>query len=67
MVWQKSMRFVTEIYKVSNKFPKEEVFGLTSQIRRCSVSVPSNIYEGFGREGVKDYLRFFKYCNCITF
>ncbi len=58
LVWQKSMSFVTEIYKVSNAFPKEEVFGLTSQIRRCSVSVPSNISEGFGREGVKDYLRF---------
>ncbi len=55
LVWQKSMSFVTE---VSSTFPKEEVFGLTSQIRRCSVSVPSNISEGFGREGVKDYLRF---------
>ncbi len=58
LVWQKSMNFVTEIYKVSKLFSKEENFGLTSQIRRCAVSVPSNIAEGYGREGVKDYLCF---------
>ena len=58
LVWQKSMIFVTEIYKVSKSFPKEELFGLTSQIRRCAVSIPSNISEGYGREGVNDYLRF---------
>jgi len=52
------MNFVTEIYKVSNSFPKEETFGLTSQLRRSAVSIPSNISEGYGREGVKDYLRF---------
>tara|TARA_R110002073_G_scaffold133524_1_gene280939 strand:- start:2644 stop:3057 length:414 start_codon:yes stop_codon:yes gene_type:complete len=58
LVWQKSMSFVTEIYKVSKQFPKDENFGLTSQIRRSAVSVPSNISEGYGREGMKDYLRF---------
>ena len=58
LVWQKSMSFVTEIYKVSKSFPKEETFGLTSQLRRSAVSIPSNISEGYGREGVKDYLRF---------
>jgi len=58
LVWQKSMSFVTEIYKVSKQFPKDENFGLTSQIRRSVVSVPSNISEGYGREGMKDYLRF---------
>jgi four helix bundle protein len=58
LVWQKSMSFVTEIYNESKCFPKEETFGLTSQIRRSAVSIPSNISEGFGREGVKDYLRF---------
>ena len=58
LVWQKSMSFVTEIYKVSKPFPKEETFGLTSQIRRSAVSIPSNISEGYGREGIKDYLRF---------
>ena len=49
LVWQKSMNFVTDIYKVSKLFPKEEDFGLTSQIRRCAVSIPSNISEGYGR------------------
>lgn len=58
LVWQKSMKFVTEIYIVSNNFPKEEAFGLTSQLRRSAVSVPSNISEGYGRQGLNDYLRF---------
>lgn len=58
LVWQKSLSFVAETYNESKSFPKEETFGLTSQIRRSAVSIPSNISEGFGREGVKDYLRF---------
>jgi len=58
IVWQKSMDFVTEIYKETKKFPKEELFGLTSQMRRSAVSIPSNISEGFGRQGLNDYLRF---------
>ena len=52
------MNFVTEIYKVSKSFLKEETFGLTSQLRRSAVSIPSNISEAYGREEVKDYLRF---------
>ena len=52
------MNFVTEIYKASKSFPQEENFGLTSQIRRSSISIPSNISEGYGREGLNDYLRF---------
>lgn len=58
LVWQKSMSFVTEIYNESKSFPKEETFGLTSQIRRSAVPIPSNISEGYGREGLNDYLRF---------
>lgn len=58
LVWQKSMGFVTEVYKMSNNFPKEEVFGLTSQMRRSAVSVPSNISEGFGRQSLGDFIRF---------
>ena len=58
LVWQKSMNFVTLVYQISKIFPNEELFGLTSQIRRCSISIPSNISEGFGRDSVKDYLRF---------
>ncbi|WP_281980684.1 four helix bundle protein [Tenacibaculum mesophilum] len=60
LVWQKSMGFVTEVYKISNDFPKEEVFGLTSQMRRSAVSVPSNISEGFGRQSLGDFIRFLK-------
>ncbi|MDO4956913.1 MAG: four helix bundle protein, partial [Bacteroidales bacterium] len=48
-VWKLSMDFVTILYKVTSKFPKEEVYGLTSQMRRAAVSIPSNIAEGYGR------------------
>ena len=58
LVWQKSITLVTKIYKATSTFPKEEMFGLTSQIRRSSVSIPSNIAEGSGRESSKDFLRF---------
>jgi four helix bundle protein len=58
LIWQKSMAMVTKIYYSTNNFPKEEIFGLTSQIRRCSISIPSNIAEGYGRETDKDLLRF---------
>ncbi|KQB39304.1 four helix bundle protein [Flavobacterium aquidurense] len=58
LVWQKSISLVTKIYKATRTFPKEEIFGLTSQIRRSSVSIPSNIAEGSGRESNKDFLRF---------
>ena len=58
IVWQKSMRLVTLIYEVTKEFPREENFGLTSQMRRSAVSIPSNISEGYGRDGLKDYIRF---------
>lgn len=58
IVWQKSMSLVTEVYKASAGFPSDERFGLTSQLRRCVVSIPSNIAEGFGRDTTNDYLRF---------
>lgn len=58
LIWQKAMLLVTECYTASNLFPKEEQFGLTSQIRRCCISIPSNISEGFGRGTNKDYYRF---------
>lgn len=58
LIWQKSMLLVTEIYTLTNSFPKEEIYGLTSQIRRCAISIPSNIAEGYGRDGTKDYLKF---------
>tara|TARA_R110000787_G_scaffold234375_4_gene341259 strand:- start:4908 stop:5228 length:321 start_codon:yes stop_codon:yes gene_type:complete len=52
------MDFVTEIYKETKPFPEDEKFGLTSQMRRSAVSIPSNISEGYGRNGLNDYLRF---------
>jgi four helix bundle protein len=54
------MSLVTETYLITKEFPKEEIFGLTSQIRRSSISIPSNIAEGFGRDGNKEFLRFLK-------
>lgn len=58
LIWQKSMILVTTIYELTNLFPKHEIYGLTSQIRRSSISIPSNIAEGYGRDGNNDYLRF---------
>ena len=57
-VWKKSMDFVENIYKISNQFPKEEVYGLTSQIRRAAISIPSNIAEGASRQGIKEFIQF---------
>lgn len=58
LIWQKAMGLVTKCYKKAHKFPKEELFALGSQIKRCSVSIPSNIAEGFGRGTNKDFHRF---------
>ncbi|MGA9637118.1 four helix bundle protein [Flavobacterium sp.] len=58
LIWQKSMTLTTQIYQLTSTFPKEEIYGLTSQIRRCSISIPSNIAEGYGRESDKEFLRF---------
>lgn len=58
LIWQKAMALVTNCYSTSSNFPNDELFGLTSQIRRCSISIPSNIAEGFGRGTNKDYHRF---------
>ena len=60
LIWQKSMVLVTKIYTATNNFPKEEVFGLTSQIKRSAISIPSNIAEGLGRESSKELLCFLK-------
>jgi len=57
-VWQNGIRLVVDIYKTSKNFPTEELYGLTSQIRRSAVSVPSNIAEGSGRNSDKKFNRF---------
>ncbi|MGZ5244559.1 MAG: four helix bundle protein [Bacteroidia bacterium] len=59
IVWQKAHYLVLDIYKLTAEFPKSEVFGLTSQMRRSSVSIAANIAEGFGKKGKPDKARFF--------
>lgn len=56
-VWQKSYELCLNLYSVTAKFPNEEKYGLTSQIRRSAVSIPSNIAEGYGRKTTVDYIR----------
>ncbi|SFO02353.1 four helix bundle protein [Paenimyroides ummariense] len=57
-VWQESMDLVVDIYKITKQFPKEELYALTSQMKRSAVSIPSNISEGAGRKGKAEYCRF---------
>ncbi len=56
--WKNSINLVTDIYKLTESFPKEELYGLTNQIRRSAVSIPSNIAEGAGRNYKKEYIQF---------
>lgn len=58
-VWKQSRQLVTQTYELTKQFPKEEQYGLSNQMRRCSVSIPSNIAEGHGRNHIKDSLQFF--------
>ncbi|HUA87050.1 MAG TPA: four helix bundle protein [Bryobacteraceae bacterium] len=57
IAWQKAMDLVEEVYKITKRFPKEELYGLTNQLRRAAVSIPSNIAEGQSR-GSRDFVRF---------
>ncbi len=58
LVWQKGIELVNDIYKITKRFPKEELYCLTSQIRRSAISVPANIAEGWGRGTTKNYIQF---------
>ena len=60
IVWQKSIELVVAIYELTEKFPREEIYGLTSQIRRCAVSIPSNIAEGRYRGTKNDFAHFLR-------
>ncbi len=57
-VWKKSIALVKRTYAVTESFPKQEIYGLSAQLRRCAVSIPSNIAEGRGRRGTKEFLRY---------
>jgi len=57
-VWQRGMNLVEAVYRLSASFPKSELYGLTEQIRRAAVSIPSNLAEGHSRESTKEYLNF---------
>ncbi len=58
IAWQKAMDLAETAYRVTAHFPKQEIYGLTSQVRRCGVSVPSNIAEGQGRRSTREFLNF---------
>lgn len=57
-VWQRSIGLVERVYRITHVFPKEEMYGLSSQIRRSVVSIPSNIAEGAARQGGKEFINF---------
>ena len=60
LIWQKGMDITEKVYQLTKSFPMEEQYGLTSQIKRSSISIPSNIAEGYGRNSTKSYLHFNK-------
>ena len=63
LVWQEAMNLVEMIYLQTRNFPKEEIYGLTSQVRRAAISIPANIAEGNGRISRKEYLHFLYIAN----
>ena len=62
-VWQKAHKLVLEVYKMTNSFPRNEQFGVVSQIRRSAYSIPANLAEGYGRHGTKQFLQFLAIAN----
>jgi four helix bundle protein len=63
VAWQRAMDLVVEVYSASRRFPREEIYGLTNQVRRAAVSVPSNIAEGQGRGAANDFARCLRIAN----
>lgn len=60
LIWQKGIEIVCKTYQLVSTFPKDELYGLSSQIKRSSVSIPSNIAEGYGRQSTQSYIQFIK-------
>lgn len=59
IVWQKAMQLVEEVFILTDTFPKSEIYGIISQMRRAAISIPSNIAEGYGRKSAKEYSQFY--------
>lgn len=59
-IWKKAMQLVVQVYHLTRRFPREEMHGLTSQMRRAAVSIPTNIAEGWGRGSRKEYIQFLR-------
>lgn len=66
IVWQKSMELARIVYRMTSRFPRDEIFGLTNQIRRAVVSIPSNIAEGFGRGSDREFVHFLRIAKGST-
>jgi four helix bundle protein len=66
IVWQKAHQFVLSAYRLSEKFPKSEIYGLTSQLRRTAVSIPANIAEGFRKRSKSEKAYFFRHSPEFT-
>ena len=66
VVWQASMTLAEDCYRVTRRFPKEETFGMTSQIRRAAASIPANIAEGHGRESTGSFIQFLRVAQGST-
>ena len=67
IVGQKAMALVTEIYQHTKSFPEDERYGLTAQLRRCSISLSSNVADGYGRNSTQDYVRYLRIANGSLF
>jgi four helix bundle protein len=65
-IWQKAMEVTVDIYKITADYPKAELYGLISQMRRCSVSIVSNIAEGAGRDNPKEFIQFLGYSQASS-
>jgi len=65
--WKKGIELVTDVYRLTQKFPKQEIYGLTSQIRRAAVSIPSNIAEGQGRMSRGEFKQFLGHARGSVF
>ncbi len=60
LIWQKGIELTEKVYQLVKSFPNQELYALTSQIKRCTISIPSNIAEGYGRKSTKNYIQFLR-------